>query len=297
MLNIKQVESTNECVITGTLNELEIVEDKTKDGRAYIRGTAKIKVDQEIEGKLVENIIPVSMFSMRLKKDGTENKVYDRILGYKNNLISAAAAETPAQASKITIAGKACNITENMWVDKTTGNVRTGGFSINSNFLNAKKDSDKEQAIFEMTGVVLGKRDEMQNDEPTGRLIISFGVITYGGKINVIDLYAADSAKAYIETNWNDGETVKAIGVINSSSKVIEWEEEVGFGEPIKRQRTQSRRELIITAGSPNGFEESLSYDADDVKAALAERKGRIEEMKNNASNAAKPKSSSDFGF
>jgi hypothetical protein len=45
MLNIKQSESVNECVICGTLNELDIVEDKTSDGRAYIRGTAKIRVD------------------------------------------------------------------------------------------------------------------------------------------------------------------------------------------------------------------------------------------------------------
>lgn len=298
MLNIKQSESVNECVICGTLNELDIVEDKTSDGRAYIRGTAKIRVDQEVNGTVVENIIPIQMFSMRLKKDGTPNKVYDRILGYKNSLTSIAAAETPAQASKVTVAGKTCNITENIWIDKATGQARTGGFNISSNFINPKRDGDEEKATFELTGVVLGKRDEIRNDEPTGRLIISFGVITYGGKINVLDLIASDSAKAYIDANWNDGETVKAIGIINASSKVVTWTEEVGFGEPIKRQRTESRRELLITAGSPNGFEESLSYDADDIKAALAERKGEIEKKKESAKAASKPAAStSGFGF
>jgi len=36
------------------------------------------------------------MFSMKLKKDGTPNTVFTRILGYKENLISEAIAETPS---------------------------------------------------------------------------------------------------------------------------------------------------------------------------------------------------------
>jgi hypothetical protein len=45
MLNIKQVQSKNECYISGILNELEIVEGKTYDGRDYVRGIAKVRVD------------------------------------------------------------------------------------------------------------------------------------------------------------------------------------------------------------------------------------------------------------
>jgi hypothetical protein len=45
MLNIKERESKNECYISGILNELDIVEGTTSDGRDYVRGTAKIRVD------------------------------------------------------------------------------------------------------------------------------------------------------------------------------------------------------------------------------------------------------------
>lgn len=68
MLDIKKIQSKNECTIVGILNELDIVEGKTSDGRDYIRGTATIRVDQEVKGKQVENLIPVSMFAMRLKR-------------------------------------------------------------------------------------------------------------------------------------------------------------------------------------------------------------------------------------
>ena len=77
MLDIKKIQSTNTVTIIGTLNELNIEEKTTADGRAYVHGTANVKVDQEINGTMVENIIPVRMFSMRLKKDKTPNAVYD----------------------------------------------------------------------------------------------------------------------------------------------------------------------------------------------------------------------------
>ena len=51
MLDIKKIQSKNECTIVGILNELDIVEGKASDGRDYIRGTATIRVDQEVKGK------------------------------------------------------------------------------------------------------------------------------------------------------------------------------------------------------------------------------------------------------
>lgn len=296
MLNIKQVQSKNECYISGILNELEIVEGKTADQREYVRGTAKIRVDQEINGKVQENIIPVQMFSMKLKSDGNPNQVYSRILSYKDTLISAAVAENIQQASKVTLSGKSCNIDENMWLDQKTGQVKTG-FSVSCNFLNAKRDTDKEKATFELSGVILGTKPELDKDsEETGRLIVTFGVVGYNGRVDVIDLIANDTARAHIEANWEKGDTVSVMGIIDVTQKTVTWTEEQGFGEPIERTRTESRRELIITAGSAGGLEESLSYDADDIKAALAERKNRMEKIKEKASN--KPASKNEnFGF
>lgn len=298
MLNIKQVESKNECYISGILNELDVQEGKTSDGREYVRGTAKIRVDQEIGGKVYENIIPVSMFSMKLKGDGNPNQVYTRIMGYKETFTSAAIAEDISQASRITLSGKSCNITENMWFDQKTNQVRTG-FQVSCNFLNQKRDTDKEKASFELSGIVLGTKPELdKNGEETGRLIVNFGLVGYNGRIDVIDLIANDVARAHIESNWEKGDTVNVVGVINVTQKTVTWTEEQGFGEPIERTRTESRRELIITGGSAGGLEESLSYDADDVKASLAERKNRMEKTKEKASAKSNHAPKTDnFGF
>ena len=303
MLNISKTQSKNECYISGILNELEIFEGKTNDGREYIRGTAKIRVDQEIDGKLQENIITNRMFSMRKKSDGvTDNKIYDRILDYREKFISLAAAEDVSQASKVTLSGSTCNIEENMWYDKKTSQVRSD-FQISCNFMNVKRDTDEDKATFELSGVILKTRPELNKDgDETGRLIVSFGVIGYNGRIDVIELIAKDGAKAHIEDNWQDGDTVNITGIINVCQKTVTWEEPQGFGEPIKRTRTESRRELIITGGSAEGLEESLSYDNDDVKAALAERKKRMEEVKSRSANTAKSSnttsaSNNNFGF
>ena len=100
MLNVEKTQSDNEVNISGILSELDITTSESKD---WIRGTAIIRCDQEIDGKLTECLVPVKMFSMRLKKDGDLNKVYDRILSYKQEFTSEAVADDEHPASRITI--------------------------------------------------------------------------------------------------------------------------------------------------------------------------------------------------
>lgn len=296
MLDVKTRESDNYVYVSGVLNEMEIIEANFADGSPYVKGTASIAVDQDINGKVVENIIPVKMFAALKKRDGGENPMYSRIVGYKDAFISRAAAEDPSQASRITVKGK---VEENCWYSSATDSV-VSIFQISSNFLNKQKEGDKEEATFRLSGVVGSTRPEMdKNGEETGRLIVTFIVIGYGGKANKIEMIAEGNAKAHIETNWEKGDTVQVTGKINMVQKVETWKEEQGFGEPIERSRTVSVRELIVTGGSATGLEESLSYDMDSVKLALNERNAKNEEKKNSASTTKSiPKSkNADFGF
>lgn len=277
MLNIANTQSTNNVIIVGTLNELNIEEKVSGEGKEYITGTASIRVDQEVGGKKVENVIPVRMFSMKYKKDGSPNAIYESISKMKDNFISLSAAETPAQASKILISGG--QLQENMWLDKSTNQPKTS-FQISTNFMKAAKPEDEERATFELSGVIGEIKDEMKNDEETGRLLIKFIVVGYQGKVDVIQLIAENpTAVNHIRNNWEKGDTVTLTGVINMTYTVKTWEEEQGFGEPIKRQRTESRRELIITGGSPSGLDEEYSYDMDAIKLALDDRQGRINKL------------------
>lgn len=277
MLNIANTQSTNNVIIVGTLNELNIEEKVSGEGKEYISGVASVRVDQEVGGKKVENVIPVRMFSMKYKKDGSPNAIYESISKIKDNFISLSAAETPAQASKILISGG--QLQENMWLDKSTNQPKTS-FQISTNFMKSAKPEDEERATFELSGVVGEIKDEMKNDEETGRLLIKFIVVGYQGKVDVIQLIAENpTAVNHIRNNWEKGDTVTLTGVINMTYTVKTWTEEQGFGEPIKRQRTESRRELIITGGSPSGLDEEYSYDMDAIKLALDDRQGRINKL------------------
>lgn len=296
MLDIKKVQSTNRVTIMGTLNELNIEEKVSGEGKEYVQGTASIKVDQEIGGKHVENIIPVRMFSMRLKKDGGKNIVYDRIVEMKENFTSLAAAETPSQASKVII--NSGQLQENMWLDKTTNQLRTA-FQISSNFMKKANPEDEEKATFELSGVVGDIRDEMDKDgNETGRLILKFIVVGYLGKTDVIQLIAENpTAVNHIRNNWEKGDTVTLTGIVNMSYTVKTWTEEQGFGEPIKRTRTESKRELIITGGSPTGLDEELSYDMDAIKLALDERQTRIDKLSEKKPATSSANKSFNVGF
>lgn len=295
MLDIKNVQSENSVYLSGILKELDIDEGTTNDGRKYVRGVAKVQVDQEIEGIVSENIIPVRMFAMQKKSDGGDNPMFERIKNYKEQFTSAGAADDDSEISKVTISG--ARLEENSYFDKRTNQVKTD-WQISGSFINDRKDEDEESARFKVTGVVGKMRPEYdKNGEETGRLIVSLVLIGYKGKANVIELIADGSKKDHIESNWNEGDTVIAHGKINMSFKVENWEEDQGFGEPIPRHRTISKKELIIIGGSPYGLDESASYDADDIKKALSERAARNESLKNASKKTASPVSSTSSAF
>lgn len=302
MLNIKEAQSTNVVEISGILSQLEVEQKKTADGRNYASAKATIKVDQEIGGKMVENEIPVKLFSMELKSDGKVSKIYTGILEMRDKFTSLAALpdDEKDKASKVVITSG--QLKENIWVDPNSGQVRTG-FEIDSNFMNAPRQGAEFEpsARFELSGVIMDTtRETDANQEETGRLKVKVAVVGWTGndgvtRVDVIDLIAAsDSAVNFIESNWEKGDTVNINGAISFNQSTKVWYEEQGFGEPIKRTKTQTRKELIILGGSPSGLEEEYSYDANDIKAGLAARAARVEEQKKKGN---KPKTQKRASF
>lgn len=290
--------SDNIVYTSGILNELEIVEGVSQKGKAYVRGTASIRVDQEVNGKLEEEIIPFKLFAMKDKSDGSgENSNYKKILGYRDQFISLAAAEDEKDASRVTIPN--AKLEENAWFDPKTGVVRST-YQMTTNFINKAKDGDQEKATFELSGVVGKMYPETDREgNETGRTIVDFIVITWGSKANKIQLIAEGSAADFINTHWEIQDTVRVTGRINMTHKIDTWKEEQGFGEPIVRTRTVSKKELLITGGSPSGLGEDQSYDADSIKQLVS---ARNEEHKKLAEAPSTTKASTknkpvDFGF
>ena len=306
MLNIKEAQSTNVVEISGILSQLEVGQAKTADGRNYASAKATIKVDQEIGGKMVENEIPVKLFSMEMKADGSAvSKIYTSILELPQKFISLASLgdDEKDKASKVVIT--AGNLKESIWVDPNSGQVRTG-FEIDTNFMNALRGNAEfeQDARFELSGVVMDMvRETDSNQEETGRLKVKMAVVGYTGRdgitrVDVIDLIAAsDNAVNFIESNWEKGDTVNVNGKISFNQSTKVWYEEQGFGEPIKRTKTQTRKELIILGGSPSGLEEEYSYDATDIKKGLEARAARVEEQKAKSSTKGKAQTKKTTSF
>jgi hypothetical protein len=120
----------------------------------------------------------------------------------------------------------------------------------------------------------------------TDRYKIMGMIPQYGGKVDVVPFYAINAGVIDAVSNyWNEGETVKATGKLNFTSKTETYEVKVDFGESSEATRTISISDLVITGGSSTPLEGDFAINYDDVKVALEERKARLAASKEKSQN------------
>lgn len=288
--------SENQVKIEGILSEVGL-ETATFNRKGQttecIRGTIKIRVEQDINGTMTTMEVPVSAFASRYTNAGAENPAYNSLKDVMENYKSIAACGNIDDADRVRITNG--SLQENVFYAKNGDLVNTS--RISASFINKiAKNECKPEATFTATIVVGNKSDELDRDgTPTNRLNVNGVIIQYGERADLIKfIVAKPEAKNHIEQYWNDGDTVRVQGKVNFSSKTEYIEEEVGFGEPIKTAKTTSVHELLIESGSAGCLEGDAAYDIKDIQSALAARKVRIEETKKPVvSTPSKP----DFGF
>lgn len=288
--------SENQVKIEGILSEVGL-ETATFNRKGQttecIRGTVKIRVEQDINGTMTTMEVPVSAFASRYTNAGAENPAYNSLKDVMENYKSIAACGNIDDADRVRITNG--SLQENVFYAKNGDLVNTS--RISASFINKiAKNECKPEATFTATIVVGNKSDELDRDgTPTNRLNVNGVIIQYGERADLIKfIVAKPDAKNHIEQYWNDGDTVRVQGKVNFSSKTEYIEEEVGFGEPIKTAKTTSVHELLIESGSAGCLEGDAAYDIKDIQSALAARKVRIEETKKPVASApSKP----DFGF
>ncbi len=288
--------SENQVKIEGILSEVGL-ETATFNRKGQttecIRGTVKIRVEQDINGTMTTMEVPVSAFASRYTNAGAENPAYNSLKDVMENYKSIAACGNIDDADRVRITNG--SLQENVFYAKNGDLVNTS--RISASFINKiAKNECKPEATFTATIVVGNKSDELDRDgTPTNRLNVNGVIIQYGERADLIKfIVAKPDAKNHIEQYWNDGDTVRVQGKVNFSSKTEYIEEEVGFGEPIKTAKTTSVHELLIESGSAGCLEGDAAYDVKDIQSALAARKVRIEETKKPVVSApSKP----DFGF
>ncbi len=264
-------EAVNEAVVEGLLSEMKL-EAKTsvKDGREYISGDILVEVSPT-------NIVPVNFFSFKYKKDGNPNRIY---VGLENviNTYKSIAQHSREAADKIRITG--ARIESNEFYSGTVQLIQT--FRIRSNFINRVTKDFAPKATFKVELFIQSMVEEINKDnEPTGRLQLIGVIPMYQGRISVVKFFVADeTAKNYIQDNYNPQDTVMVAGSFNNEVVEIQKTEEMEFGGDVVDTFTRIKREVIIEKGSkPKDEDDATRFDPADVKAALVQREVDLKEQ------------------
>ena len=276
-------QAENRVKIEGILAEIDIKPGTfNKNGQTMesIGGSITVKVTQKISGEEKELAIPIHMFASKLTNKGTPNPAYESIKRIADEYVSIAASENGEDgADRVRITNASIRMNEYYSQDG-----RLISFPrVNASFVQKINKSDcKPEATYMTEFVVAQKNEEIdRNGEETGRYRIDAIIPQYGGKVDVVPMYAQSPGVIdAVKTYWEIGNTVKANGRLDFSATTETTIEEVDFGEPIEKTRTINRSDLIITGGSQEPLEGDFAFDEGEIQNALAERKLRLEKQK-----------------
>ena len=287
-------QAENKVKIEGILSEINLKTGsfmKNSSKIDSIGGTIKVKVEQKIGDKEYTLEIPVHMFASKLTNAGKPNPAYESISRIMNKYTSIAAAGGEDGADRIRITSGQIQMNEYYGQ-----NGQLISFPrINSSFVTkVKKEEFSPEATFVTDFYVASKEDEVDaNDTATGRIKIRGVLPQYGGRVDVVDFYGMPgTVKDSISKYWNEGDTVKAQGRLNFSSKTEKIVREVDFGEPQVDIRTINVSELIITGGNQTPVDGEFAFDPDEIEKALVERRERLDSQKERDMERAKNRGS-----
>lgn len=284
MLNT--IKDGNVVKIEGILSEIDIEhKDFKKNGvdTKAIGGVIKVRVNTAINGVDTELEIPVHMFAAQLTNAGAPNPAYESIERVMNEYVSIAASDID-HADRVRITKGQIQMNEYYGQDE-----RLISFPrITASFVTKiKKEECKPKAEFNVTFMVGKAGYELDRDGvETNKYKVTGMVPQFGGKVDVVPFFAYNAGVIdAVSQYWNEGDTVKATGKLNFTSKTETRMVEVDFGEPTEETRTISVSELVITGGSSTPLDGEFAIDYDDIKAALEERKERLAASKAKAAN------------
>lgn len=271
-----------------------------------IGGTIKVLVNQEINGEKVSLEVPVHMFSTKMTKAGKINPSYESIEKVMKEFVSIAAAGSMEQADRVRI---------------TKGDIRMNEFygqdgrlvsqpRVHASFVSRAVGDFKPEATFKLEFMVSSISRMVDNEgvelDPA-KVKIEVLVPQYTAQnadvmnVDLVPLYAtAPGVIDAIENYWSAGECYRANGRLNFSSRTEEVVQEVDFGESQSNFRTVNVSEFIVTGGSQSPLEGDFAFKFEDIKAGMAARQTRLENMKSGQKKTPAPtttKGKLDLGF
>lgn len=279
-------QSTNKVNVVGKLLDAVINDGVLSDGRKYKRANITVRVTQTYGGREETSEIPVSMFAAQLTQQNKVNPGYQQIMA----LSEMKSAQNVGIDNADTIRISGANLRENNFISRNSGQL-INGWQIGTSFVNKGGVNDAASFLIDIYIFDMKPECNREGDE-TGRLIIRGGIVQYQGKLDVLDFIVENpSTVEYIKRNWDVNTTVQIKGRIRvTSTEEKAAASESSWGEDIPMTSTRTVRELIITKGSDEPFDEEFGYAPDDIKKAYNVRKALIEQMQIDAKKGSAPK-------
>lgn len=270
------VQAGNKINLAGVLMDAQFGNGNLSDGRPYQRATVTIRVTQTYGGKTETSDIQQGMFATEFTSTGKPNPAWKSINDLK--LLKTAQNVGVDNASHVRCTGT--SLQENNFVSRTSQLIN--GWQLRGSFINEVRVADIASFVTDI--FIMSMDDEFDREgNNTGRLKIKGGIVQYGGKLDVVEFIVENpDTVEYISRNWEPNKTVQVKGRI----RVLSQEEEVqasGWGEDVPDTTTKFVRELIITTGSDEPYEDDFAYDPVEIKKAFNERKAAIEQLQINA--------------
>ena len=290
-------QAENKVKIEGILSEIDLKYGSFQRDNAEVEtigGTIKVLVEQVINGEDVTLEIPVHMFSTKYTKAGKINPSYESIETVMKEFKSIAATGDKNVADKIRITNGQIKMNEFVGQNGTIVSYPR----VSASFVAHAVGEFKPQATFNLEFMV-SKLDRVVDKDGVevdpAKLAVEVIVPQYTApnasvmNVDVVTLYAtSESVINAIEQYWEAGESFKASGRLNFTSRTETIKQEVDFGEAQESVRTITTSEFVITGGSQAPLDGDFAFDYEDIKAGMAARKERLESMKNGTVSTAK---------
>lgn len=298
--NKKLQEGINNIHIEGLVKEIRI-EEKPIGGKDAISGEIDIQVTPD-------SIHTINVFSYKLTQEGKVSGLYKTLVTIRDEYktIDADGIDN-ADKVRVETSGKFDNgkVSKNEYVGQD-GEWKSFP-RLTAKFVNRLKAGEvfEPQAKFNLEIAVAGTKEEVRNNEETGRLILKGYIVNFQDqkddfkKIYPFDFIVENPTSVkYVQNNYEKGQTVKIHGDIVNSKIVTKRLVEVGFGDPQEEIERKEVREYIIVSGTPPYDEDDKNaYDVGLIREALKKREAAIEKKKEEKANSNNNSSNSNGGF
>lgn len=250
---------TNSCYIIGTLVEVKDFREVTYGANNAEAVTATIVVKSQLgEGDENASLTELRTFCSKLTKAGAVNKNYNTILHIQDLL-----------NKRVVVSGATLN-GERFWAKNTNQLVPTTKYNFNL-IRPASANQTEDKAEFQFGGFVYRELQPKVNED--GDILyyqMSIAQANYKeDNMHVIDFVVDkdnQTAVKAIEKMYEQGATVEVSGVCRNIISTTVVEEEVAFGEPIKKTYTKTDKRLVITSGQPV-IQGEGEYTLENIKA------------------------------